>query len=139
MPPANAPIPLLLLLAPLFAFFELWQLVLAERYMGVKQYARNSGPHPRELGPGEGLALVCIVGILFNWFYMLGLVATKFSRLVAIVMLAVSLFGLTARRQFGERWWRRFGVRLGLVLLTFEGAIRLGLLGFLWREAWRRW
>jgi hypothetical protein len=139
MPPANAPIPLLLIFAPLFAFFEVWQLILAERYMGVKQFARDPAPHPHELGPSERVAFFCIMGILFNWLYMLGLVAARFSRLVAIGMLGVSLLGLTVRRQFGLPWWRRFGVRCGLVMLTFEGAIRLGLLGFLWREAWRRW
>ncbi len=139
MPPADAPIPLLLWLAPLFALFEVWQLVLAERHMGVKQFARATAPHPRELGPGETAAFFCVMGIIFNWLYMLGLVASRFSRLVGIVMFGVSLLGLTARRQLGLPWWRRFGVRRGLVLLTFEGAIRLGLLGFLWREAWRRW
>ena len=139
MPPANATIPLLLWFAPAFAFYELWQIVLAERYMGLKQFARDSAPHPRELGPGEAVAFIGVLGIVFNWFYMLGLVASRFSRLAALLMLAVSLTGLMARRQFGGRWWRRVGVRWALVVMTLETAIRLGLLGFLWREAWHRW
>jgi hypothetical protein len=139
MPPSNATIPLLLWIAPLFALFEIWQIVIAERYMGVEQFARDAGPHPRELGPGELAAFLCAMGILFNWLYMVGLVASRFSRPAALLMLAVSLIGLTVRRQLGERWWRRFGVRWALVVMTLETAIRLGLVGFLWREAWKRW
>ena len=36
------------LLAPLFFTFELWQLVVSERYLGIKQIAR--GADPRALG-----------------------------------------------------------------------------------------
>ena len=41
----------LLLLAPLFLIFEIGQLVLCERYVGIKQIAR--GADPRALGLGE--------------------------------------------------------------------------------------
>jgi hypothetical protein len=138
MPPINAPIPFLLWLAPLFAVFELWQLVLAERYLGLKQFARSAETHPRELGPRERIALVVVLGIAFNWLYMVGLVGSRFSRSVGVAMLLVSLLGLIARRQFGSRWWQRFGVRWALMVLTLEVALRLGLLGMLWRIAWRR-
>jgi hypothetical protein len=137
MPPTDAPIPLLLWLAPLFALFEVWELVLAERYLGLKQFARAADP--RELGPGEAVAFLSVMGIIFNWLFMLGLVASRFSRIEAAAMLAVSVLGLSVRRQLGGRWWRRFGVRWCLMVLTVEGAIRLGLLGLLWREAWKRW
>jgi hypothetical protein len=138
MPPTNAPIPFLLWLAPVFALFEVWQLVLAERYMGVKQFARSAETHPRELGPSERTALVVVLGMGFNWLFMAGLVGSRFSRGVAVAMLLVSLMGLMARRQFGSRWWRRFSVRWALMVLTVEVALRLGLLGMLWRIAWRR-
>jgi hypothetical protein len=41
----------LLLLAPMFLVFEMWQLVVCERYLGIKQIAR--GADPRALGLGE--------------------------------------------------------------------------------------
>ena len=58
--------PTVILLAPLFVLFELWQLVLGERYLGVKQIAR--GVDPRALGLGEATA--------FCWSAMLGYPAT---------------------------------------------------------------
>ena len=36
------------LLSPLFLVFEIWQLVMSERYVGIKQIARGS--NPREIG-----------------------------------------------------------------------------------------
>ena len=39
------------LLAPLFLVFEVWQLVMSERYLGIKQIAR--GGNPREMGPAD--------------------------------------------------------------------------------------
>jgi hypothetical protein len=47
----------LLLLTPLFLVFEVWQLVLSERYLGVKQIAR--GVDPRTLGLSEMTASRC--------------------------------------------------------------------------------
>lgn len=41
-------------------------------------------------------------------------------RLVALLLIAVSLTGFTVRRVCGLRW--------GLVVLTFEGALRVGCL-----------
>ncbi len=43
--------PVILFLAPLFVVFELWQLVISERYVGIKQIERNGDP--RTLGLHE--------------------------------------------------------------------------------------
>jgi len=45
---------LLFVLVPVFLAFELWQLVIAERYVGIKQIERDTDP--RELGLGEAAA-----------------------------------------------------------------------------------
>ena len=125
MPP---PIPLLLWLAPLFLAFEAAQLVLAERYIGVKQLARHADP--RDLGPRELVAFFWIAGIVIYWLWMLALVAPAFGRLQALCMLAVSVGGVSLRRQLGAKWC--------LVILTFEGAIRIGMIVSLLGAAWRR-
>ena len=46
----------LAILAPLWMAFELWQLVQAERYLGIKQI--EQGIDPRTLDVGEGRAAV---------------------------------------------------------------------------------
>jgi hypothetical protein len=46
-------VPLVLFLAPLFLMFELWQLVICERYVGIKQIERNGDP--RDVGPNEAV------------------------------------------------------------------------------------
>jgi hypothetical protein len=52
----------LILLAPLFLVFEVVQLVLSERYLGIKQIARNADP--RSLGLGELTAFFWSTAIL---------------------------------------------------------------------------
>ena len=46
----------ILILTPFFFVFEVWQLVISERYLGVKQIAR--GADPRKLGLGEATAFL---------------------------------------------------------------------------------
>ena len=125
MPP---PIPLLLWLAPLFLVFEVWQLVLAERYIGVKQLARHSDP--RDLGPGELVAFGWVAGIVIYWLWMLGMLGSQFGRVQALCMLLVSVLGTALRRPLGLKWC--------LVILTLEGAIRIGMIVSLVGAAWRR-
>ncbi len=124
MPPT---IPLLLWFAPLFLGFEVWQLVLAERHIGVKQIAR--GTDPREHGPGELVSFCWVLGILCYWLWMFGMIWPRFGRAEGACMLVVSLLGLSLRRQLGLRW--------GLVVLTLEGAIRIGMIASLLSAAWR--
>lgn len=118
----------LLLVAPLFLAFEVWQLVVCERYLGIRQIARNGDP--RTLGLRESIAF-CWSAVLFAyWLWMLSLLFTRFSRVHGLCFLAVSVIGFSLRRNTGLKWV--------LVILTFEGAVRLGLLVSLIGMAWRR-
>ena len=118
----------LLLLAPLFLVFEFWQLVLSERYLGIKQIAR--GADPRNLGLGEVTAFFWSVLLIGYWIWMLLLLAIPFGRVHGLGLLVVSTLGYSLRRGAALKWI--------LVILTFEGAIRLGLLFSLCAMAWRR-
>ena len=118
----------LILFAPVFLAFEFWQLVLSERYLGIKQIAR--GADPRSLGLGELTAFIWSMVLIAYWFWMLLLLVLPFGRVHGISLLAVSLLGFSLRRGSGLKWV--------LVILTFEGAIRVGLLFSLCAMAWRR-
>ena len=118
----------LVLLAPLFLVFEVWQLVLCERYLGIKQIAR--GTDPRTLGLGEVRAFVWSAVIFAYWAWMLLLLATPLGRLHGLGLLAVTAIGLTLRRGCPLKWV--------LVVLTFEGAVRFGLLLSLCGLVWLR-
>lgn len=118
----------LILLAPLFLLFEVWQLVVSERYLGIKQIARNGDP--RTLGLGEFTAFCWSSAILAYWFWMAALLLTPFTRVHGLAFLAVSVIGFSLRRNTGLKWV--------LVILTFEGAVRVGLLISLVAMAWRR-
>lgn len=118
----------LLAFAPLFLVFEVWQLVLSERYLGIKQIAR--GADPRTLGLREATAFVWSMLLLGYWVWMMLLLAFSFSRAHGIGLLLVSMTGFSLRRGARFKWI--------LVILTFEGAIRVGLLLSLCAMAWRR-
>jgi hypothetical protein len=118
----------LILFAPVFLGFEVWQLVLSERYLGIKQIAR--GADPRSLGLGELTAFVWSMALIAYWIWMLLLLVAPFGRVHGISLLAVSMLGFSLRRGSGLKWV--------LVILTFEGAIRVGLLFSLCAMAWRR-
>lgn len=117
-----------LLLAPLFLVFEVWQLVLGERYLGIKQIAR--GADPRTLGLGERTAFFWSMAIVLYWIWMLLLLLQPFGRVHGLSLLAVGAIGFSLRRGSPLKWV--------LVILTFEGAIRVGLLLSLCVMAWRR-
>jgi hypothetical protein len=123
------PVPLLLFLAPLFVVFELWQLVLSERYVGIKQIERNGDP--RTLGLHELTAFGWSMTILLYWTWMLGLLFLSFGRVHGLSLLLVSGIGYALRRNCGLKWV--------LVILTFEGALRVGLLLSLCVYVWRRY
>jgi len=118
----------LLLVAPLFLLFEVWQLVVGERYLGIKQIARNGDP--RALGLREYIAFCWSAVLVMYWFWMIGLLFTPFSRMHGLCFLGVSALGFSFRRHTSIKWV--------LVILTFEGAIRVGLLVSLIGMAWRR-
>ena len=117
----------LLLFAPLFLAFEVWQLVIGERYLGIKQIARNGDP--RTLGLGEVTAFFWSLAFVGYWAWMFGLLFTPFTRVHGLCLLAVSAVGFSLRRNTGLKWV--------LVILTFEGAVRVGLLVSLLAMAWR--
>jgi len=119
--------PLLHYLAPLWLLFEIGQLVIAERHLGIKQI--ESGIDPRERGPGEFISFLWSLLIVSYWVWMILALIPKTGRTAAACMLIVSLAGYSFRRNASFRWI--------LVLLTFEGAIRIGLLVFIIGSAWR--
>jgi hypothetical protein len=119
---------MLILLAPLFLVFEFWQLVLSERYLGIKQIAR--GADPRMLRLGEVTAFFWSGTILISWFWMLALLVMPLSRAHGLGLLVVSAIGFSLRRGSKLKWV--------LVILTFEGGLRISLLGSLCFLVWRR-
>jgi hypothetical protein len=118
----------LVLLAPLFVIFEIWQLVISERYLGIKQIAR--GADPRELGLREVTAFFWSAGIMFYWLWMVAMLLPPFGRAYAAALVAITLVGFALRRNCSIKWV--------LVILTFEGAIRIGMLGSLCIIAWKK-
>lgn len=115
-------------LAPLFLAFELWQLVLAERYVGIKQIER--GTDPRELGLGQATAAAWSLMLFAYWVWLGLMLIQPWGRLQVLLMIATSLGGFFIRRGCGLKWL--------LVVLTFEGSIRIGMLLSLCALAWRR-
>jgi hypothetical protein len=116
------------LLAPLFLLFEIWQLVMSERYLGIKQIAR--GADPREMGPGEIVSFLWTSGIVLYGAWGLSLLAVPAARAEALGLVATTVAGYTVRRNCGLKWV--------LVTLTFEGAVRIGLVSTIAATAWRR-
>ena len=114
--------------APFFVLFEIWQLVLSERYLGKKQIAR--GADPRDLGLGETTAFFWSTLLIAYWCWMLSLLFFRFGRAYGTGLLLVWMIGFSLRRGARFKWV--------LVILTFEGAIRIGLLLSLCASAWRR-
>lgn len=115
-------------LAPLFLVFEVWQLVLGERYLGTRQIAR--GADPRQLGLREVTAFFWSTLLIAYWLWMALLLLASFSRPHGIGLLTLSMLGFSLRRSAPFKWI--------LVILTFEGAVRIGLLLSLFATAWRR-
>ena len=107
--------------APLFMALEVAQLVLAERHLGVRRIAR--GGDPRALGPSEAVSLAWVAGWIVYGAWILALFLVPQARPHAAMLAAVTGAGYAVRRSTG----------LGgiLVVLTFEGAVRIGILGLL--------
>jgi hypothetical protein len=119
--------PMLLLAPPLLAF-EVWQLVLGERYLGIKQIERDTDP--RTLGLSEVTAFFWSMGILIGWAWAIALIFQSQFRAQAISILFVSMVGYALRRSCGLKWI--------LVILTLEGAVRVGMLMSVIGIAWRQ-
>lgn len=118
----------LFVFAPVFFAFEIWQLVIAERYLGLKHIAR--GTDPRELGLGEFTAAAWSLVLLGYWAWMTLMLFQPLGRFQFLMLIAVSGIGFGIRRGCGHKWV--------LVVLTFEGSVRIGMLLSLCALAWRR-
>ena len=116
------------LLAPLFLGFELWQLFMSERYMGIKQIRVNADP--RELPMPERLAAAWSVLLLVYFAWMFTLLLHPVGRAQGVVLLGVTAAGYSLRSTSGIKWV--------LVILTFEGSIRVGMLFSLFVMTWRQ-
>ena len=114
--------------APFFVVFEIWQLVLSERYLGMKQIAR--GADPRKLGLAETTAFFWSVLLIAYWFWMVLLLFAPFGRTHGGALLLIWMLGFSLRRGARFKWV--------LAILTFEGALRVGLLLSLCVIVWRR-
>lgn len=118
---------LLLYLSPLWMVFEAWQLFVAERYLGIKQI--EQGVDPRSRGPCESVAFTWSAGIFLYWAWMILMLIPESARIQIVCMLGVSLLGYSLRRNSPLKWI--------LVVLTLEGAIRIGMIISILGEVWR--
>lgn len=119
--------PPIVFLAPCFLVFEIGQLVAAEKLLGVKQI--EAGEDPRETGPGELGSAFWAFCILAQAAWLLWLLAENATRTHAACLLLVSLVGFALRSNCTLRWV--------LVILTIEGALRMGLMVSMLGSAWR--
>lgn len=116
------------LLAPVFFAFELWQLFVGERFLGIKQIRINADP--RALPMANWMAALWAIGIITYGLWMGMLLLHPMSRAQGGVLIAVTFVGYMLRSLTSLKWT--------LVILTFEGAIRIGMLlslfGLIWRQ-----
>ncbi|MDB6113850.1 MAG: hypothetical protein JWQ83_1016 [Lacunisphaera sp.] len=115
------------LLAPLFLAFEIWQLVVSERYMGIRQIRVNADP--REQPMGDRVAAIWAGGLLVYFVWMTTLLLHPAGRAQGIVLIIVTVIGYGVRTTCGLKWV--------LVVLTFEGSVRVGMLISLLGMTWR--
>ena len=81
----------LLALAPLFLVFEICQLVLCERYLGIRQLA--TGRDPRTLPMGERLAFSWTFFLFLYWVWIGLLLGGSVGRIQALALFLISLGG----------------------------------------------
>ena len=116
------------LLAPVFLVFELWQLVVSERYMGIKQIRVNADP--RELAMANWMAATWAGSLVAYYIWMFTLLLHPVGRAQGMVLIVMTGVGYLIRSTCGLKWV--------LVVLTFEGSIRIGMLISLIGQSWRR-
>jgi hypothetical protein len=115
-------------LSPLLLAFEVWQLVISERYLGIRQIEHDVDP--RTLGPREVTAFFWSSGILFSWAWMIAMLFQPLGRIQALAMIGITAIGYGLRRNCE--------LNRILVILTFEGALRVGMLIALIAAAWHQ-
>ncbi len=114
----------MVLIAPLFALFEVAQLFVAQRYIGLEQIRRRVHPLDAAVVPSPWLSGGWIACVAADYVYQAGLllvpeVGVKFA---AVLMLMISAIGFALRRACGLKW--------GLVVMTPECAARAGFFIF---------
>jgi hypothetical protein len=117
----------LVFLTPVWLLFEIVQLVVGERFLGVKQI--EAGTDPRQNGPHESVAFIWTAGIFLFWLWLVAMLFQPIGRPQIAAMIVVTLIGFSIRRSCGLKWL--------LVVLTFEGAVRVGMLLSIAALAWR--
>ena len=120
--------PPLLWITPLLLVFEVWQLVISERYLGIRQIEHDADP--RALRLSEFTAFCWSLGILLSWAWAVAMLFQRVGQIQALCMVAITVVGYSMRRNCSIKWV--------LVILTFEGALRVGMLMSLIGLAWRR-
>ncbi|HEU5077742.1 MAG TPA: hypothetical protein VFT72_00920 [Opitutaceae bacterium] len=115
-------------LTPAWIGYEIVQLIICERYLGIKQI--QAGKDPRLAGPSELVSFIWIVMVALYVTWMIAMLYAHVGYPQVIALIAVSVIGYAIRGFCG--------LRFVLVILTFEGAIRIGMLvslaSLLWRE-----
>ena|ERR1035437_2181453 len=124
----TVPVNPFILLTPLFFVFELGQLYVGERYLGIKQIRVNADP--RELPMPTWLAALWAGGLITYGLWMFTLLLHPLGRAQGAVLLIITFLGYLLRSTTSLKWT--------LVILTFEGAIRIGMLLSLLGMGWRQ-
>ena len=125
---AFRPMSPLVFLTPVWFVFEILNLLVCERFLGVKQIETNTDP--RQLGPRESLAFAWTAGILLFWLWLVAMLFQSTGRAEVVAMIVITAIGFSIRRSCGLKWV--------LVALTFEGALRIGMLLSLAAQIWRK-
>jgi len=112
------PVPLIAFAAPIFFIWEIVQLVMAEKILGIKQI--KNGTDPRKEGPREPVAAGWTLMLIASWLWIGMMLVHDFGRAYVVVMIVVTLVAYGLRKSTELKWT--------LVILTFEGAIRIGML-----------
>jgi hypothetical protein len=118
----------LLFLTPIWFLLEIAQLIVSERFLGVKQI--EAGTDPRLHAPREPLAFAWSAAILLFWLWLVAMLFQPIGRAQIAAMIVITLVGYAIRRNCGLKWV--------LVVLTFEGAVRIGMLLSIAALAWRK-
>ena len=113
-------------LAPFFILFEVAQLFVAHRYIGPDQIRARI--HPLDLAklPPFWLSMTWMFCLGADYLYQLLLLfEPNLIRVAALLLIFISVVGFMLRRVCGLKW--------GMVVMTIEGAIRVGFLVFVFR------
>ncbi|MEO0794200.1 MAG: hypothetical protein AAFX93_03505 [Verrucomicrobiota bacterium] len=110
----------LIFIAPIIMLFDITQLLVTERYIGVKQIRKGLHPLDQDRKPANSLIFIWLMSLTVIWFYMIAMAFDPRGGLQGGIMLLVSIAGFGFRRISGIKW--------ALVIMTIETAIRLGLL-----------